>query len=453
MKQKGKILIVDDNEEILLSLEIFLEKYFEKIVTLSKPERIKQKMQETDFDVFLLDMNFSASVHSGNEGMFWMNEILKLNPQASIIFITAYPGLELAVKSIKEGAFDFIEKPWNKDKLLTTVMNAVRLSLSKNEITQLKDKQSANLEQTQTIVESRSPQMLKVMETVNKVAVTDASILILGENGTGKEVIAREIHRLSKRKNECFIKIDVGSLPESLFESELFGYLKGAFTDAKQSKAGKIELAEGGTLFLDEIGNLSYIQQNKLLSVLQEKKVTRIGSNQPKEVDFRLICATNQQLNTMVLSGGFREDLLYRINTVQIELPPLRQRINDIQNFAGHFLEKYGNKYGKPSLRFDEELISFLKHFRWPGNIRQLDHAIENAVIMSDNEVLKVEHLALNSSVKYEPKSTERLNFYENEKELVASALKEGNGNLSKAANILGVARTTLYRKMKKYDF
>lgn len=454
MKQKGKILIVDDNEEILLSLEIFLEKYFEKVVCLNTPERIKSKMQEEEFDVFLLDMNFTATVKSGNEGVFWMKEILKIDPQASIIFITAFPGLELAVKTIKDGAFDFIEKPWNKEKLLTTIINAVKLRKSKTEISILKDKQNASQDSIQkpSLVNGKSPQIKRVMEIINKVAITDASVLIMGENGTGKEVTAREIHRLSKRANESFIRVDVGSLPESLFESELFGYMKGAFTDAKQSKAGKIELADGGTLFLDEIGNLQPAQQSKLLSVIQEKKITRIGSNHSKNVDFRLICATNQPLFELVSTGEFREDLLYRINTVQIELPPLRQRMSDIMIFADYFLKKYGTKYGKPNLRFDDELMRFLKQFEWPGNIRQLDHAIENGVIMSDDQ-LSIDNFVLHSASKFEPRSADRLNFYENEKELVASALKESNGNLSKAANILGVARTTLYRKMKKYDF
>jgi DNA-binding NtrC family response regulator len=455
VKQKGKILIVDDNEGILLSLEIFLEKYFEKVVTLNSPERIKQKLSEEGFDVFLLDMNFSATMHSGNEGMFWMQEILKLDPQASIIFITAYPGLELAVKAIKKGAFDFIEKPWNKDKLLTTVMNAVKLRESKDEVRKLKDKQSANQEliQKSKIIKGKSPQIKKVMEAIGKVAVTDASVLILGENGTGKEITAKEIHNLSQRKNECFIKVDVGSLPESLFESELFGYVKGAFTDARQDKAGKIELAHGGTLFLDEIGNLSLSQQSKLLSVLQEKKVNRIGSNQSLAIDFRLICATNQSLNDMLSVGEFREDLLYRLNTVQIELPPLRERITDVMIFSDYFLENYKTKYAKPDLFFGEELIRFLKQFDWPGNIRQLDHAIENAVIMSDENQLSINSFVLNSTANFQARSADKLNFYENEKELVSSALKESNGNLSKAANILGVARTTLYRKMKKYGF
>jgi len=455
MINKGKILIVDDNEEILLSLEIFLEKYFEKVVCLNSPERIKSKMQEEEFDAFLLDMNFTATVQSGNEGVFWMKEILKLDPEASIIFITAFPGLELAVKTIKEGAFDFIEKPWNKEKLLTALINAVKLRKSKSEISLLKDKQSANqdLIQKSDLIIGKSPQINKVMDTINKVAKTDASVLILGENGTGKEVTAREIHRLSNRTNESFIRVDVGSLPESLFESELFGYMKGAFTDAKQSKAGKIELAEGGTLFLDEIGNLQPAQQSKLLSVIQEKKITRIGSNHSKDVDFRLICASNQLLFELVSTGEFREDLLYRINTVQIELPPLRQRSADIMNFADHFLKKYSTKYGKQQLFFGDDLIQFLKQFEWPGNIRQLDHAIENGVIMCDEAELSANNFALHSASKFEPKPSDKFNFYENEKELIASVLKESNGNLSKAANILGVARTTLYRKMKKYDF
>ncbi len=453
MKNKGKILIVDDNEEILFSLEIFLEKHFEKVKTLKRPDLINTEIGQDDYDVVILDMNFTVSDKSGNEGLFWMHEILRRNSCTSVIFITAFPGIELAVKAIKNGAFDFIEKPWGNEKLLATVNNAVKMHRSKQEIAILKEKQDILVNAgAYQFVRGTSPVMQRIYDTIGKVAITDASVLILGENGTGKELIAREIHSLSDRNRGPFIKVDVGVLPDTLFESEIFGHEKGAFTDAKIAKPGKIEVASGGTLFLDEIGNLNPGLQSKLLGVIQERSLTRIGSNKSRFVDFRLICATNRPLYEMVDHQQFREDLLYRINTVQIDLPPLRQRIKDIPEFIGFFLEKHKTKYKRQDIIIDESGLNRLTNYDWPGNIRQLDHMIENLVIMTEGEIISESHISLNDQGKKLADKNTTLNYYQNERSLVESVLNECNGNLSKAADVLGVARSTLYRKIKKYD-
>jgi DNA-binding NtrC family response regulator len=452
VKKKGKILLVDDNEEILLSLEILLEKYFIITKTVNNPERIPFLLKNGDFDVIVLDMNYTASVKSGNEGLYWLKEILKADLSISVIFITAYPGLELAVKAIKQGATDFIEKPWNNEKLIATVLNAVELRFSKNEIKQLKEKQHSinSYELIYDMVKGESMIMQKVYSVIEKVAATEASILIYGENGTGKELIAREVHRLSDRNNKPFVKLDVGAFPESLFESELFGFEAGAFTDAQQTKAGRLEVASDGTLFLDEIGNLSYKLQSKLLTVIQEKTFSRLGSNKQRFVDFRLVCATNRSLAEMVQKGEFREDLLYRLNTIQIELPPLRQRITDIPNLVNFFVEKLKKKYIKPSLKLSDNAMNKLINYHWPGNIRQLEHVVENSIIMAEKNIITQNdiNIQMNDNSAYNA----RQNYYENEKCFVESTLRDCNGNLSMAAKKLGIARTTLYRKIKKYD-
>jgi len=454
MKKQGCILIVDDNEEILFSLELFLEKYFHKIISLKNPARIPATLKAHNPDVVILDMNFGASVKSGNEGLFWLKQILGERSNISVVFITAYPGIELAVKAMKEGAVDFVEKPWVNEKMLVTITNAYRLSQSKGEIGKLKDRQTNinKISDDFKLIRGPSPIMQKIYSTIERVAPTDASILILGENGSGKEFFARELHRYSKRISGAFIKVDLGALPDSLFESELFGHKKGAFTGAHQSKPGRIELAEGGTLFLDEIGNLSFQLQSKLLSVLQEKQFSRIGSSHFENIDFRLICATNQPLFEMIENGVFREDLLYRINTVQIEIPPLRNRKTDIPVFFYHFLKKYQKKYNRPRLKIDKPVLDIIQRYPWPGNIRQLDHAIEQAVIMAEGDLVSIDNFNLKSSTPEILSIKESFDYYQNEKQLVESALSESGGNLTKTSDLLGIARTTLYRKLKKYD-
>ncbi|MFC2121038.1 sigma-54-dependent transcriptional regulator [Bacteroidota bacterium] len=452
-KNKGSILIIDDNEEILFSLEIFLSKYFEKIKIEKNPELLLSLLDREKFDVVILDMNFSASQKTGNEGFFWMRKILNKDPSAIIIFITAFPGIELAVKAIKEGATDFIEKPWENGKLLTTVINSYKLGQSKLELNKLKEKQKYlidNINESFKIVKGNSGVMKSVYSTIEKVSDTDANILILGENGTGKELIAREIHNKSKRSTEAFVSVDVASLSESLFESELFGHTKGAFTDAKKERKGRFELASGGTLFLDEIGNLSLAMQAKLLTSLQNRVITPLGSNNNIPIDIRLICATNKDLFDMVENELFREDLLYRINTVLIDLPPLRRRKADIPVLIDTFLQSYKKRYNKPELQMSESAIIKLVDFNWPGNVRQLKNTIENAVILAESKKIGPGDFVRIFSKTLISKTSSK-NYYSNEKTLIQSALKENNGHLSKTANELGIARTTLYRKIKKY--
>ncbi len=454
MKRKGNILIIDDNEEILFSLKVLLSKDFDNIITLNSPKQVPNLLRTQKFDVYILDMNFTAEIQSGNEGFFWMKEILNHDTDAIIIFITAFAGIELAVKAIKEGATDFIEKPWDNRKLLTTVINAFNLRKSRSKITLLEKKhlhlQKDTFNKTQ-IVKGNSVSMKKVNKVVDKVSKTDANVLVFGENGTGKQVIAYEIHNKSHRKNASFVSIDMGAIPESLFESELFGHVKGAFTDATEDRMGKIELASGGTLFLDEIGNLPLNLQSKLLTVLQTRTLNRLGSNDPVEVDIRLISASNQNLNELSENGQFRVDLLYRINTVQIDLPPLRERKADIKPMINFFLNSLKSKYNKPDLLLTESAFKKLVNYDWPGNVRQLKHTIENLVILSEKETISSADVIFKSSVK---KNTSKIsaNFYENEKEHIKYVLDRNKGHLSKSANELGIARTTLYRKIEKYD-
>jgi DNA-binding NtrC family response regulator len=453
MKYKANILIVDDNKEILFSLKIFLSNYFSHIKTISNPEQINDELRKASYDIVILDMNFSAAIKSGNEGLFWMKKILEKDKNISVVFITAYPGIELAVKAIKEGAIDFIEKPWSNDKLLTTIVNSYNLRKTKTENQTLKNQQKAINDDLYNydFVRSKSPLMRKVYDTIEKVAATDANVLILGENGVGKEIIAREIHRNSDRKNQPFIRVDLGSVAETLFESELFGHNKGAFTDAKNSKQGKFELADNGSLFLDEITNLDVALQVKLLSVLQEKIISPLGSNIAKQIDFRLICATNKDIYSLVDETQFREDLLYRINTVQIEIPPLRKRKKDIPVLVDYFLEKYVAKYKRNNMQVNNAAMEKLTNFDWPGNIRQLNHIVENAVIMADTTVLNSNSFNIGTLKSRSMNQDEVSNFYDNEKALVSNVLKDCNGNLTKASEMLGIARTTLYRKIKKY--
>ena len=447
-----KILVIDDNKSVLSALEILLQFEHKTVKTISNPNQISSFPDLKDFDIVLLDMNFSAGVNTGNEGLFWLREIRKKAPQTSVIMMTAYGAVDLAVKALKEGASDFILKPWNNDKLLATVKSAYELRKSKKEVKHLKQKEAhlkQVINQNKNYIIGNSKSLNNVLNLVAKVAKTDVNVLVTGENGTGKELIARELHKLSKRNDEVFISVDMGSISENLFESELFGHMKGSFTDAKEDRAGKFEAASSGTLFLDEIGNLSLQAQAKLLSAIQNKTIVRIGSNKPITVDIRLICATNENLDKMVSEGLFREDLLYRINTIRVEVPPLRERDSDILVLADFYLKKFTAKYGKQGLRMNQVAQEKLIGYSWPGNIRELLHTIERAVILSEGNILKSEDFLLNSkssvSIQQGPATLEEMELL-----MITNALEQNEGNYSVAAEQLGISRQTLYNKMKK---
>lgn len=449
---KGNILIVDDNKNVLSALEILLSAEYDRVHCLSNPNLLISELRKITYHLVLLDMNFSAGVNTGNEGIFWLQQIREYQPDLSVVLITAYGDVELAVKALKSGATDFILKPWENSRLLATVRSAVQLSLSKGEVKdlRLKEKELKKvMNQDEKYIIGSSSELMQVLKVVRKVAKTDTNILITGENGTGKELIAREIHRLSDRCDEMMVSVDMGAVSETLFESELFGHVKGSFTDARENRAGKFEVASKGTLFLDEIGNLSFHLQAKLLAALQNREITRIGSNQPVPIDIRLICATNKDLAVLVGNGLFREDLLYRINTIQIEIPPLRARGEDILALAGFFLKKYAWKYDKPSLKFNQQAQEKLLKYSWPGNIRELEHSIEKAVILSENNVLKADDFFLKPLGGMKP-DTDILKLEEMEKRFILLALERNPGNISAAADQLGITRQTLYNKMKK---
>jgi DNA-binding NtrC family response regulator len=452
---KGTLLIVDDNKSVISALEMMLQYEIEKLITINTPKRIHEVLEQNDIDIVLLDMNFQAGVNSGNEGLFWMKEILKHDSNISVVMITAYGDVELAVKALREGAIDFILKPWDNEKLLATINAAWKLRSSRKEALLLKnDNQFLKKEikrGEEKIVLGASPTMINVMNIVRKVAVTDANVLITGENGTGKELVAREIHNQSKRSNELMVTVDMGSITESLFESEMFGHVKGAFTDAKDDRSGKFEIAQKGTLFLDEIGNLSLQSQAKLLSALQNRYIVRIGSNKQIPVDIRLICATNCVLSERVNEGLFREDLLYRINTIQIEVPPLRDRVDDIPVLAFHFLRLYCEKYNKPAKKINTQALEKLSNYQWPGNIREMQHSIEKAVIMSDSSVLGSSDFSFNTASKGSV-DNDNITLEEMEKKLIAESIRKHDNNLSVVASKLGITRQTLYNKLKKYD-
>lgn len=448
----GKILIVDDAKSVLSALEILLQFEYKEVRSISNPNQIPSFPGLSEYDVVLLDMNFSAGVNTGNEGLYWLKEIKKKSPLISVVMMTAYGAIDLAVQALKEGATDFILKPWNNDKLLATVKSAFELRKSHKEIKHLKQQES-NLKQlinqNKDYIIGNSKALNSVLSLTQKVAKTDANVLVTGENGTGKELIARELHRLSNRKDEVFISVDMGSISESLFESELFGYVKGAFTDAKEDRMGKFEAASGGTLFLDEIGNLSLQTQAKLLSAIQNRVIVRVGSNKPIPVDIRLVCATNCNLDNMVSDGLFREDLLYRINTIRIEVPPLRERGEDVLVLADFYMNRYAIKYGKPGLRINQQAQEKLMHYNWPGNIRELQHTIERVVILSEGQVVKPEDFLLNSKIMVLPDAGHQT-LEAMELQMIANALSQNDNNYSAAADQLGISRQTLYNKMKK---
>lgn len=446
--KNASILIVDDDPDVLTAVRLLLKTEAKEVVTERNPENLRWLLNKNSFDLVLLDMNFTASIHTGNEGLFWLNEIKKLRTEAAVIMITAYGDIDLAVRSLKEGAADFVVKPWHNEKLIGTITDTLRR----------KETKSAVAVHTDSIIGKEligeSEEMEKIFLKVEKIAPTDANILILGENGTGKDLIANAIYQQSLRAGKPFIKVDVGALTETLFESELFGHKKGAFTDAKEDRAGRFEAANGGTLFLDEIGNISLHQQAKLLSVLQNRQVIRLGTNEPIPVDIRLICATNLPLSELANENRFRKDLIYRINTVEITVPPLRKRGNDIILLAKHFCKLYCAKYIKPTLEFNTKALEKLQGYHYPGNVRELQYSIERAVIMAEENVLGADDIIFSpiESVFTEANETEDLKLSTIEKNTILKVIEKNNGNITKAAKELGLTRTALYRRLSKYD-
>lgn len=447
IKKQGTILIVDDNRNILTTVRMLLESVFANIITIANPNSIPAKLREEHPDVVLLDMNFSSGINSGNEGLFWLREIKSLSPKTEVVLFTAYADIQLAVTGIKEGAADFIVKPFDNGKMISTLTEA----RDKNKAA---DKAAGKLggKNAQGMMYwGESEVMTDLRHVVEKVAATDANILITGENGTGKEVLANEIHRLSARSGKKMLPVDMGAISETLFESELFGHVKGAFTDAKVDKPGKFELADGSTIFLDEIGNLSYSLQAKLLTALQRRSIVRVGGSIQIPVDVRLVCATNRNLQQMVNDGEFREDLLYRINTIHLELPALRQRKADIVPLANRFLRQYGDIYNKTNLRFSDEAEKKLTSLPWYGNIRELQHAIEKAVILSDGGMIAAEDIDGGNQTRREKPLEEVQTLDEMESRMIEKTIKECEGNLSVVAARLGISRQTLYNKIKRY--
>lgn len=455
MKEKGRILIVDDDNYVMLSIRILLEQYYSDVRGINNPLQIESAFSENHYDVVILDMNFKAGETEGKDGLRFLSQIKDLSPTTSVIFITAYGEINLAIEAIKDGAFDFLVKPWQNEKLLSTVSAAFKLNKSAKQVEQLTSKQqvlNSMLDAPFSEIIGESSAIKSVLSQIEKVAQTDANILITGENGTGKELVARAIHRSSKRKNEVFLNVDMGAITETLFESELFGHIKGAFTDAKADRLGKFEAANGGSLFLDELGNLGLPLQAKLLRVIQDQQVVPVGANEARDYNARLICATNANLSKMVKEGSFRQDLLFRINTIEIKLPSLRERSEDIQLLADHFLDRYKSKYGKKGLFVPDHIYKKLAKYDWPGNIRELQHTLERAVIMSDGRQLQVNDLSLGNTNEADGSKLASLNLEDLEKWAIESSIKKHQGNISNAANELGLSRGAMYRRMEKYE-
>ena len=450
MTKQGTILVVDDNKGILTAVQMLLGTYFEKVITISTPNKIKATLHDENIDVVLLDMNFSAGINTGNEGLFWLSEIKKEDASIQVVLFTAYADIDLAVRGIKEGAADFVVKPWDNAKLLETLKTAYNIrTANRKGISIATDKLVVSKESGMFWGESNAMQQLRSL--IEKVARTDANILVTGENGTGKEMLAREIHLLSNRKKETLVPVDMGAITETLFESELFGHVKGAFTDARADRPGKFEVANKGTLFLDEIGNLSYHLQAKLLTALQRRSIVRVGSNTPIPVNIRLICATNRDLQEMVQKGDFREDLLYRINTIHVEIPPLRERPEDIVPLTEIFLSKYTKINGKTAMCLSLDAKEKLKAQPWFGNIRELEHTIEKAVIIAERSVLDGNDFDF-PRAKKKPVTKEATTLEEMEYNMIKNAMDKYSGNLSLVASQLGISRQTLYNKIKRYE-
>ncbi len=455
--KNSKILIIDDNEDVLLAAKLLLKPHVGYVTTEKNPENIPQLLMNEKYDVIFLDMNFTQDMTSGQEGFYWLNEILQIDPSAIVILITAYGDVETAVRAVKEGATDFVLKPWQNEKFLATLSSSLRLRESRIEIASLKEKQkllNEDFNKYHDII-GNSEAIQKVFRTIEKVADTDANVLILGENGTGKELVARALHNQSKRKGESFVNVDMGAITSTLFESELFGHVKGAFTDAKEDRAGRFEVANKGSLFLDEIGNIPVELQSKLLTAIQSRMVSRVGSNKQTPVDIRLICATNKNIYQMVAENQFRQDLLYRINTVEIKIPPLRERREDIPLIAEFFLMQYKNKYGKSNLRLSPAAIVKLEKYDWPGNVRELQHSIERSVILSEGDVLQPTDFLFEKTESHDEDKNIVFDNYkldDIEKMVIIKAINKHNGNITKAAKELGLTRTSLYRRMEKYN-
>lgn len=449
--KKCSVLAVDDDPDVLIAVRMLLKNEVQKIVVEKNPENIPALLKENNFDLMLLDMNFKSSINTGNEGLYWLKRVKVLKPTLQVIMITAYADIDLAVRSLKEGAFDFMVKPWHNDKLIATIEDA----LEKNNKQQRAEARGSKDSIIGTELLGESEVMQDIFYKITKIAPTDANILILGENGTGKDLIAKAIHQKSLRAKNPYVKVDVGALTDSLFESELFGHKKGAFTDAREEREGRFESANGGTLFLDEIGNISLTQQAKLLTVLQNRMVTKLGSNQPAAIDIRLVCATNVTLADLANEHRFRKDLIYRINTVEITVPPLRKRKEDIVMLAKHFANIYASKYMKPAIELDKTAIDKLQSYHYPGNVRELQYSIERAVIMSDNEVLQGRDILFSPIESAQPVQTAvdgDSNLGHLEKSTILRVIEKHSGNITKAAKELGLTRTALYRRLDKYD-
>ncbi|MFT5885709.1 MAG: two-component system response regulator HydG [Arcticibacterium sp.] len=437
----SKILVIDDDVDILSAAKLFLKRHFEEVTIEKNPEKIPFLLNNYTYDLVLLDMNFTQDVNTGREGFLWLDKILDLKPEMKVVLFTAYGDVEMAVKSIKLGAKDFVIKPWENDKLLTTLKTAVGEAPRPS-------KPSAD-----NNIVGESAVMKKVFDTVDRVAETDANVLILGENGTGKDLVANALHKLSNRKKDSFVRVDLAAMPETLVESELFGHVKGAFTDAKDNRIGKFEEANSGTLFLDEIGNLSLPVQSKLLNVFQNRTIVKLGSNKPQNIDIRLVCATNSSVQEMVSKGEFRQDLLYRINTITIEIPPLRERTGDIELLANHFLEIYKKRYNRKISGLSAALVKEMNRYTWPGNVRELQHSLERAVIMCQKSALSIEDV-FGDQHEFKTQSTNSAKSYdlENmEQQMIVKALKKFNGNITEASKELGLSRAALYRRIEKY--
>ncbi len=450
-KTESHILIIDDDPNILFTIKVFLKRFFATITTIDSPKKINDVFNKNVVDVVVLDMNFRKGIADGKEGIYWLKYIQGVSPETVIIMMTAHSDVNIAVESLKLGAFDFILKPWNNEKLLATIHAGVQLNRKLNTSSKLEQLNANSFYKNNNWFIGNSPAFQHVLHIVKKVSNTDANILLLGENGTGKYVIAKMIHQNSDRKNNAFIHVDLGSLSENLFESELFGYAKGAFTDAKESRLGRFELADKGTIFLDEIGNLPYHLQTKLLTVLQNKKIVRLGEAKERSIDVRIICATNANLMEAISEKTFREDLLYRINTVEITLPPLRERKEDIVPLALFFLEKNKKKYKKGKLQLSQKAKQEMENYSWAGNIRELEHVIERAVILCDKNEIHLEDLHF-STTNFSSNQPQTLNLEEMEKHLISEALKKHKGHITKAAKELGITRAALYRRMEKFE-
>ena len=453
--KSGRILIVDDDSDVLLSAELVLKKEFRRVATESDPRRLAAALRGEPFDVVLLDMNFSPGTTSGQEGVECLRTVEKLSPDTKVIFMTAHGGVETAVQAIKEGASDFVVKPWDNEKLVATVGATLRFSQAAQTVKDLETRQrelSRYMGAPEVEIVGGSPAIERLLGDIQKIARTDASVLILGENGTGKELVARAIHRASARAGNPFVHVDLGAVPGTLFESELFGHKKGAFTDAKEDRAGRFEIAAGGTLFLDEIGNLTLPLQAKLLGVLQTGQVTRVGADRPVQIDARIVSATNMARDDLLDRLKFRQDLLYRINTVEIHVPPLRERPDDIGLLINHYAQRFAKKYGKTVAQVSARTLDDLREYAWPGNVRELVHAVERAVIMAEDSSLRLQDMVVQGRAVAAPQDPQlELNLEALEKTAIRQAIAKHAGNLSKAAQELGLGRTTLYRKMAKH--